>query len=110
VSESDLVAGAPKALRPTIWILSLIVVTAGVVVAALGVVGSAAKNAAALAVEPLEVRQTAHEKDDEKGWKAISTKLDEIEGNLKDTHDQVVELNQWRKDQQDDDHYAWRHR
>ena len=96
----DLVATAPKKIRSQIWVLGFILsistVTSGVIFGGMAL----AHSAATAAVGPVKAALAAHEAEDDKINADTAKKLDSMASQVQDSHDMLLKLDQWRRDQQ----------
>jgi hypothetical protein len=103
---TDLLGEAPRSLRPTLFVLGLIVAIGGVIMTALGVVNSAAKQAAATQVGELQTEFKTHSTAEEERWRDVQAQLAAIATNVQQESLHVAKIDQWIQDQQDDAAYA----
>ena len=103
----DVIENAPKRFRDTVWLMyfvaAIAVATGSLVIGSLSMMGHIAKSAAAEIVQPVEQHIDQHEKEDDSRWKEVADGLKQLQADMKDTHDQVTQINQWRRDQEADD-------
>lgn len=96
----DLAATAPKKIRAQVWvlgfILSIATVTSGVIFGGMAL----ARSAAIAAVGPIQAALNAHEFVDAQIHADTTKKLDDMAAQVKDSHDMLLKLDQWRQNQQ----------
>ena len=103
---NDLISTAPKSIKPTLWVIGVIVAVALGTLYAAGAISGAAKTAAAVAVQSTADKIENHEKEDDKQWGLVAQKLDAIQQSVNETSVHLGKIDQWIQDQDADPTYA----